>query len=157
MSDWPKLAMKIQPPIEVMEATPVDALARDPGWQFEPKWDGFRCVAFRSGNEVALQSKAGKPLTRYFPEVVAHLLAIKAKHFVLDGELTIPAAGGLDFDAPFSESNTRDVERPPPAVAKETFAERLRKPSRREPQAYGAQRNLRGTQRCRDRRDTVPH
>jgi ATP-dependent DNA ligase len=69
------------------------------GWQFEPKWDGFRCVAFRSGERVELQAKSGKPLSRYFPEVVARLQALSAKQFVLDGELAIPIGGTLSFDA----------------------------------------------------------
>jgi len=67
-------------------------------WEYEPKWDGFRCLAFRSGNEVELQSKAGQPLTRYFPEVAAALLEVKAKKFVLDGELILPVDGRLSFD-----------------------------------------------------------
>ena len=60
------------------------------GWQFEPKWDGFRCLARREGDEVTLTSKSGKPLARYFPEVVDMLRGLKAKRFLLDGELIIP-------------------------------------------------------------------
>ena len=67
-------------------------------WQYEPKWDGFRCLAFRDGDEVELQSKAGQPLGRYFPEVVEAVRALKAKKFVLDGEIVVPVDGELSFD-----------------------------------------------------------
>ena len=66
-----RLPIPVTPP--PMEARIVDALPEDDGWQFEPKWDGFRCLAFRDGDEVALQAKSGKPLARYFPEMVAAL------------------------------------------------------------------------------------
>ena len=82
-----------------MEAHIVDALPEDEGWQFEPKWDGFRCLAFRDGDDVALQAKSGKPLSRYFPEMVAALRALPLKRFVLDGELAIPVGDSLSFDA----------------------------------------------------------
>jgi ATP-dependent DNA ligase len=82
-----------------MEAKLVAELPDEPGWQFEPKWDGFRCLAFRAGNKIDLRAKSGKPLTRYFPEVVAMLEALKPKQFVLDGELAIPLDGTLSFDA----------------------------------------------------------
>jgi len=82
-----------------MEARLVDELPADPGWRFEPKWDGFRCLAFRSGGEVELKAKSGKPLGRYFPDMVAALKALPVKRFVVDGELTISVAGELSFDA----------------------------------------------------------
>ena len=82
-----------------MEAKLVSELPEDKGWQFEPKWDGFRCLAFRAGTEVDLRAKSGKPLARYFPEVVAFLKALKPSRFVLDGELAIPLDGTLSFDA----------------------------------------------------------
>ncbi len=82
-----------------MEAKLVDALPTDDGWQFEPKWDGFRCLAFRDGDAVELRAKSGKTLSRYFPEVVAGLRALPVKHFVIDGELAIPIGTGLSFDA----------------------------------------------------------
>jgi len=82
-----------------MEARLVDELPKHGNWQFEPKWDGFRCLAFRNGAKVELRAKSGKPLTRYFPEIVAALKAIKAKHFVVDGELLIPQGTTLSFDA----------------------------------------------------------
>jgi ATP-dependent DNA ligase len=82
-----------------MEAKLVDALPEGEGWQYEPKWDGFRCLVFRDGGEVHLQSKSGKPLGRYFPEVVESVLSMRADRFVLDGELIIPIGGILSFDA----------------------------------------------------------
>jgi ATP-dependent DNA ligase len=82
-----------------MEAKSVESLPDGGGWQYEPKWDGFRCLVFRDGPEVHLQSKAGKPLGRYFPEVVDAVLAMEADRFVLDGELIIPVNGILSFDA----------------------------------------------------------
>lgn len=82
-----------------MEASLVADLPQEPGWRFEPKWDGFRCVAFRAGDAVELMSKSGKPLGRYFPEVVEMLAALPVKRFVLDGELTIAIDGRLSFDA----------------------------------------------------------
>lgn len=86
-------------PFETMEAKAVDALPEGPGWQFEPKWDGFRCLAVRAGGEVALYAKSGKPLTRYFPEVAAALAALPQKRFVVDGELAIRIGDHLAFDA----------------------------------------------------------
>ncbi|HEX8664808.1 MAG TPA: ATP-dependent DNA ligase [Beijerinckiaceae bacterium] len=82
-----------------MEAKLVDALPDEPGWQFEPKWDGFRCLAFRAGDEVDLRAKSGKPLGRYFPEVVERLRRLKPDRFVIDGELAIPEGDTLSFDA----------------------------------------------------------
>lgn len=85
--------------IEPMEAKLVTDLPEDPGWEFEPKWDGFRCLAYRAGDEIDLRAKSGKPLKRYFPEVAAFLSKIKPKCFVLDGELVIPFKGTLAFEA----------------------------------------------------------
>jgi ATP-dependent DNA ligase len=81
-----------------MEARSVDKIPEGDEWQYEPKWDGFRCLAFRDGDKVYLQSKAGQPLARYFPDVVEQLQGLAAKRFVLDGELTIPVGGRLSFD-----------------------------------------------------------
>jgi ATP-dependent DNA ligase len=81
-----------------MEAEPAADLPSGLKWQYEPKWDGFRCIAFRDGTRVDLQSKSGKPLTRYFPELAAALLALKPRQFVLDGEIVIPIDGHLSFD-----------------------------------------------------------
>ena len=82
-----------------MEALLAAELPRGESWQFEPKWDGFRCLARRDGAEVTLTSKSGKPLARYFPEVVEMLMRVKAKHFLIDGELIIPVGDALSFDA----------------------------------------------------------
>src|SRR5207253_3526301 len=81
-----------------MEAKSVEQLPVDDNWQYEPKWDGFRCVAFRDGDRVDLQSKSGQPLARYFPEVVEALLRLKAKQFVLDGEIVVPLKERFSFD-----------------------------------------------------------
>jgi ATP-dependent DNA ligase len=82
-----------------MEARSNDELPLGEGWQFEPKWDGFRCLAFRDGGEVDLRSKSGKPLGRYFPEIVEALLTLDADLFVLDGELVLPVDEVLSFGA----------------------------------------------------------
>lgn len=81
-----------------MEAELVGELPTGTGWQYEPKWDGFRCLAFRDGDHVALRSKKGQPLERYFPEIVAALRALAVPRVVLDGELVVPVAGELSFD-----------------------------------------------------------
>src|SRR2546423_13397764 len=90
--------MPLKPPIPPMEAHSVDAIPVGPELQYEPKWDGFRCLVFRDGETVTLQSKSGKPLTRYFPDVAAAALALKAKQFVLDGEIVAPRDGAFSFD-----------------------------------------------------------
>lgn len=90
--------LPIEPPFPPMEADQVDALPEGEAWGYEPKWDGFRCLAFRDGAEVYLQSKSCKPLARYFPEVVANLRALGAKRFILDGELVVPVGDSLSFD-----------------------------------------------------------
>ena len=81
-----------------MEALLVSEIPEGDQWEYEPKWDGFRCLAFRDGKNIELQSKSGQPLARYFPEVVAALAQLKPAKFVLDGELVIPVKGGLSFD-----------------------------------------------------------
>jgi ATP-dependent DNA ligase len=85
------------PPMEAMSAAtlPVD----DGPWQYEPKWDGFRCLAFKAGDAVELRAKSGKPLGRYFPEVVSMLRKLASPRFVIDGELVIEIDGHLAFDA----------------------------------------------------------
>ncbi len=84
---------------EPMELVQVAEIPSGAQWQYEPKWDGFRCMAFRDGDEIALQSKAGQPLARYFPEIVDQLRALAAKHVVLDGELMVQLGDELSFDA----------------------------------------------------------
>ena len=90
--------LPIRPPYLPMEATTVDDIPVGDEWQYEPKWDGFRCLVFRDGDNVELQSKAGQPLGRYFPEVIEAVKKLKAKKFVLDGELAVPVDGALSFD-----------------------------------------------------------
>jgi ATP-dependent DNA ligase len=81
-----------------MEALSVDEIPAGKEWQYEPKWDGFRCLVFRDGKSVELQSKSGQSLTRYFPELVAALAEIKSPRFVLDGELVVPEGRVFSFD-----------------------------------------------------------
>jgi len=85
--------------IAPMEALLAEELPNGPGWQYEPKWDGFRCIAIRDSDEIQLWSKSGKPLARYFPEIAAMLARLKARRFVIDGELLIAAGGAIAFDA----------------------------------------------------------
>ncbi len=91
--------LALHPPIEPMETRHAQSIPEGPAWIYEPKWDGFRCVAFRDGNEIELQSKSGETLTRYFPEIVAALRQATEKRFVTDGELLITAGAAADFDA----------------------------------------------------------
>jgi ATP-dependent DNA ligase len=88
----------IKPPLPPMETRSADEIPTGVDWQYEPKWDGFRCIAFRDGDNVYLQSKSGQPLARYFPDVAEALKKLPAKHFVIDGELTVPVMGALSFD-----------------------------------------------------------
>jgi ATP-dependent DNA ligase len=81
-----------------MEALQVGELPLGSEWQYEPKWDGFRCIAFRDGAKVDLMSKSGKPLGRYFPDIVAALKELRAERFVLDGEIVVPVGKLLSFD-----------------------------------------------------------
>ncbi|MEX2145574.1 MAG: ATP-dependent DNA ligase [Candidatus Rokuibacteriota bacterium] len=97
--DFPTVDLPVQPPFPPMEALATEELPSGDGWLYEPKWDGFRCVAFRRGDEVLLQSKAGQTLGRYFPELVEALRSLPDERFVLDGEIVIFTDGALDFDA----------------------------------------------------------
>jgi ATP-dependent DNA ligase len=81
-----------------MEARSVDAIPRGTEWQYEPKWDGFRCLLSRRGNKVELRSKAAEDLTRYFPELVTAALELPAPSFRLDGEIVVPRGHGFSFD-----------------------------------------------------------
>jgi ATP-dependent DNA ligase len=84
-------AMSLAVPLtlEPMEAQPVDELPAGPSWHYEPKWDGYRCLAFRDGSKVRLTSRKGKDLGRYFPELIAALAALNVPRFVIDGEIVI--------------------------------------------------------------------
>lgn len=82
-----------------MEADTAQQIPRGPEWEYEPKWDGFRCLAFRDDSNVDIMSKTGQPLARYFPEIREALLELHAKRFVFDGELIVTEGRNLDFDA----------------------------------------------------------
>src|SRR5881394_3029532 len=92
------MTLPLKQPYLPMEAKSVEKLPSGDNWQYEPKWDGFRCLAFRDGEHVDLQSKSGQPLARYFPEVVDAVLKLKAKQFVIDGEIVVPVNGKFSFD-----------------------------------------------------------
>jgi ATP-dependent DNA ligase len=81
-----------------MEARSVDAIPRGAEWQYEPKWDGFRCLMFRQGSRVDLRSKSGEDLTRYFPELAQAALKLRAATFLLDGEIVVPHGKTFSFD-----------------------------------------------------------
>ena len=89
----------MSPDFAPMEMRSVETIPAGSDWQYEPKWDGFRALAHRDGETVAITSKNGQPLSRYFPEVVAALTALPDHRFSLDGELVVPFAGALSFDA----------------------------------------------------------
>ena len=92
------MTLPLKKPYLPMEAKSVEQLPAGENWQYEPKWDGFRCIAFRDGDRVDLQSKSGQPLGRYFPELVEALLKLKPKQFVVDGEIVVPVKGKFSFD-----------------------------------------------------------
>ncbi len=113
--------LPIQPPFPPMEALSVDEIPEGDEWQYEPKWDGFRCLVFRDGDEVALQSKAGQPLARYFPELVEAAQALAPKKFVLDSEIAVPIGQKLSFDhlqlrLHPAESRIRKLAKETPAI-----------------------------------------
>src|SRR5947199_4932270 len=95
---FPSIRLPIHPPYPPAEAKSVAEIPSGEGWLYEPKWDGFRCLAFRSGDQVLLQSKAGQPLGRYFPELVAALRNVPHPRFVLDVEIVIFSGEQLSFD-----------------------------------------------------------
>ncbi|MGA3350072.1 MAG: ATP-dependent DNA ligase [Candidatus Sulfotelmatobacter sp.] len=92
------MALPLKTSYKPMEALPATELPSGPEWQYEPKWDGFRCLAFRDQRRIELISKSNKPLTRYFPELVEALSGLSAKRFVLDGEIVIAVNGTLSFN-----------------------------------------------------------
>ncbi len=93
------MKLPILPPVEPMLAKASSTLPEGDGWLFEPKWDGFRALVFRDGDEVYTQSRDLKPLDRYFPELEAPFLAQLPERCVLDGEVVIARGGTLDFEA----------------------------------------------------------
>src|SRR5688572_17674705 len=90
--------LTIRPPFAPMEALLADEIPEGPGWQYEPKWDGFRCLIYKDGASVLLQSKSGRPLGRYFPEAAAAAAALPLSRVILDAELVIPVGDALSFD-----------------------------------------------------------
>lgn len=92
------MKLPIKPPFPPMESKVGDRIPEGVEWQYEPKWDGFRSLAFRDHAKVELQSKAGQPLSRYFPELIAAILSIRPQRFVLDGEIIVATDKGLSFD-----------------------------------------------------------
>jgi ATP-dependent DNA ligase len=119
-AEFPRLKLPVQPPSTPMEARTTDEIPQGKQWIYEPKWDGFRCLAFRDGEQLVLQSKAGQPLGRYFPELLQVLLEVPADYFVLDGEIVIEVDGHLDFDALLqrihpAESRIKKLSRQTPA------------------------------------------
>src|SRR5690348_17511782 len=96
--NFPPIDLPIRPPFPPMEAKSVKDIPEGKHWLYEPKWDGFRCLVFRKGDQVLMQSKAGQSLARYFPELVEAIRALPAKQFVLDGEIVILVVGQPSFD-----------------------------------------------------------
>jgi ATP-dependent DNA ligase len=118
--DFPAIDLPFHPPFPPMEARSAERIPDGGGWLYEPKWDGFRCLAFRKGREVLLQSKACQPLGRYFPELVEALAALPVSTFVFDGEIVISRGGVLAFDDLLqrihpAESRVRKLARETPA------------------------------------------
>ncbi len=95
---FPDIDLPIRPSFPPMEARVAKEIPAGDGWLYEPKWDGFRCLVFRSADQVLMQSKAGQPLGRYFPELVEAFRKLPAEKFVLDGEIVIFVDGYLSFD-----------------------------------------------------------
>jgi ATP-dependent DNA ligase len=93
------MALPFTPLLEPMLSTAAPALPHGDGWLFEPKWDGFRTLVFRDGDEILLQSRDARPMNRYFPELIAPLAAALPQRSVVDGEIVIVGAQGLDFEA----------------------------------------------------------
>ncbi|MDQ3983419.1 MAG: ATP-dependent DNA ligase [Actinomycetota bacterium] len=91
--------LPVVPPLSPMLAKLQDAIPRGDGWLYEPKWDGFRAIAFRDGDELALTSRDTRPIDRYFPEILDPLRAALPDRCVVDGEVVISGEDGLDFDA----------------------------------------------------------
>jgi ATP-dependent DNA ligase len=98
VAQFPPVHLPIQPPYPPMEAKSAEEIPGGSDWIYEPKWDGFRCIAFRDGDIIVMQSKAGQPLDRYFPEMVEALGGLPQRKFVLDGEIVIEQNGHLSFD-----------------------------------------------------------
>jgi ATP-dependent DNA ligase len=92
------VSLPLSPPVKPQLARTAKDLPEGGGWRYEPKWDGFRTIVFRDGDEVHLQSRNGRPMNRYFPEVVPDVLALPGERLVLDGELIVVVDGIQEFD-----------------------------------------------------------
>jgi ATP-dependent DNA ligase len=92
------VSLPLKSPLKPQLARPARELPDDDGWRFEPKWDGFRMIVFRDGDDVELQSRNGRPMNRYFPEVVEQVLALPGDRLVLDGEVVVEVDGIQEFD-----------------------------------------------------------
>src|ERR687893_2263991 len=92
------MALPLKPPLKPQLARPAKELPTGEGWRYEPKWDGFRTIVFRDGDEVHLQSRNGKPMNRYFPEVIPQIAALPHERLVLDGEMIVVVDGIQEFD-----------------------------------------------------------
>src|SRR5436305_4467747 len=94
----PRVPLPLKPPIKPQLARPAKELPSGDGWRYEPKWDGFRTIVFRDGDDVYLQSRNGKPMNRYFPEVVETIKQMEAQRLVIDGEIVVVVDGVQEFD-----------------------------------------------------------
>jgi ATP-dependent DNA ligase len=92
------VSLPLAPPIQPQLAKSARALPPGDGWCYEPKWDGFRTIVFRDGDDVHLQSRNGRPMNRYFPEIVEQVLALPSERLVLDGEMVVTVDGVQEFD-----------------------------------------------------------
>ena len=92
------MTLVVRPPVSPMLAKLAREMPVGDQWSYEPKWDGFRCIVFRDGDEIELGSRNEKPLTRYFPDLIEPLLAALPDGAVVDGEIVIKTDAGLDFD-----------------------------------------------------------
>jgi ATP-dependent DNA ligase len=92
------VSLPLSPPVQPQLAKSARELPPGDGWCYEPKWDGFRTIVFRDGDDVQLQSRNGRPMNRYFPEIVEQALALPAERFVLDGEMVVTVDGVQEFD-----------------------------------------------------------
>jgi len=92
------VSLPLKSPVKPQLARPAKDLPDSGDWRFEPKWDGFRMIVFRDGDDVKLQSRNGRPMNRYFPEVVEKVLALPGKRLVLDGEVVVEIDGVQEFD-----------------------------------------------------------
>src|SRR4051795_11849498 len=92
------VALPLKPPIKPQLARSAKELPEGEGWRYEPKWDGFRTIVFRDGDDVYLQSRNGKPMNRYFPEVVESIKQMENERLVIDGEIIVVVDGVQEFD-----------------------------------------------------------